>query len=780
MNRRQFLILLMLLLPLRAQAGDEPGKQLAKKQAERIAALIDKLADTANSDFGYSPTIAGSIFLPVDSEGQYTVLMLFQRPPVSSNIMRELVKHGAAAVPLLLEHLTDKRRTKILITQGPGMFWIHEDEVKEGDKKAKKEMDAPGPRHSAHAVTVGDLCYVALGQIVNRTYSAVSYIPSGNIGIMSPTHAPSIAKELRAEWGGLTPAKHRASLLADLMQRENNYRRIPAAKRLGYYYPEALAEPVIKLLKRPVFDVFIAESFARDQLYRAKDAKEARALFEAFLKKEGEAYRHGIQLQLFSDLETLEANEEGRLSPPLKDFQDQPRRLLIQLYGKDKSVRGKDAPKGADKWSNADLVPFVREGLSYSGDPAIDAAVRDLLRSTKIDWVASACIEHLIGRGFDDEIEQYLQTRGQRKDLQEAAKTFRASQGWTRLHLAVEKKYSEQVERWIAAKKDVNVSSRSGQTPLHLAAAAGSDDIVALLLAAKAKVDVKNKLGQTALELAVSKDHLESARLLLTKGATPTDILAAAFAGRTDLVKRFLENDRAALRQTSEQKWTPLHLAVWEGKSATVSFLLRQGAPPNAADESGWTPLHLAAQRGFDEILRTLLEHKADVTATTGDQGQEPLTIAVQAGRLSAAKILVEHKADPRAKWSENEYSLLHVAASEGHCDTLAWLLTLGLPLEVRDKRGNTPLHYATKFGRADCVQFLLQKKANVNAKTEWDERPLLLAISSGHIDVVRILLKQQADTNWKNGWDQSPAEIAEAYDQPEIAKLLRKTIKKK
>jgi hypothetical protein len=150
MNRRPYSLLLVLLSPLSGQAGDEPDQGSAKKQGERIVVLINELADTAHSDFGYSPTVTGSIFLPVDAEGRFSVGMLFQRPPVPSNTMRELVKQGASAVPHLLKHLTDKRRTKILITQGPGMFWIHEDEVKDGDKKAKKKMDDfPGPRFSA-------------------------------------------------------------------------------------------------------------------------------------------------------------------------------------------------------------------------------------------------------------------------------------------------------------------------------------------------------------------------------------------------------------------------------------------------------------------------------------------------------------------------------------------------------------------------------------------------------------------------------------------------------
>ena len=58
--------------------------------------------------------------------------------------------------------------------------------------------------------------------------------------------------------------------------------------------------------------------------------------------------------QLFADLGTLEANEQGRLFPPLKDFAHQPRTCLVELYGKPKAVKG---------WEN----PLMRCGLLLAG-----------------------------------------------------------------------------------------------------------------------------------------------------------------------------------------------------------------------------------------------------------------------------------------------------------------------------------------------------------------------------------------------------------------------------
>ncbi len=57
-----------------------------------------------------------------------------------------------------------------------------------------------------HTVTVGDLCWVALGQIVNRRFDAVRYQPTAIIIVSSPTLSPTLCKQVRADWANLTEA----------------------------------------------------------------------------------------------------------------------------------------------------------------------------------------------------------------------------------------------------------------------------------------------------------------------------------------------------------------------------------------------------------------------------------------------------------------------------------------------------------------------------------------------------------------------------------------------
>ena len=146
-----------------------PGAQEIKKQpADEVKALIDRLTELDRQDTGYSGSASGSAFLPL-GQSQSHAMLLFQKPHESSDALRSLVKLGTKALPKLLEHLSDKRLTKIKLSHGGGLggMFITEDE----DPEKKKKDDDFGFGRREYTVMVGDLCYVAIGQIVNRNYA---------------------------------------------------------------------------------------------------------------------------------------------------------------------------------------------------------------------------------------------------------------------------------------------------------------------------------------------------------------------------------------------------------------------------------------------------------------------------------------------------------------------------------------------------------------------------------------------------------------------------------
>src|SRR5262249_21288700 len=69
---------------------------------------------------------------------------------------------------------------------------------------------------TSYTVKVGDVCFVAIGQIVGRAYGAVRYQPTACIVLNSPAHDPKLCAEVRSIWNAKNPRdKLFDSLLAD-------------------------------------------------------------------------------------------------------------------------------------------------------------------------------------------------------------------------------------------------------------------------------------------------------------------------------------------------------------------------------------------------------------------------------------------------------------------------------------------------------------------------------------------------------------------------------------
>jgi len=139
------------------------------------------------------------------------------------------------------------------------------------------------------------------------------------------------------------------------------------------------------------------------------------------------------------------------------------------------------------------------------------------------------------------------------------------------------------------------------------------------------------------------------------------------------------------------------------------------GADVNAADEFGRTALHVAAKGKSTEVIKLLLSRGADVNRQDKD-GRTPLHLAY----AYAIDLLLEAKADWKIVDKDGN-SPLHTAAEMTGNREVYRLLKAGVPVNVKNAAGLTPLHFAALQGSRDAAAMLLDRKANVNARTTAD-----------------------------------------------------------
>jgi ankyrin repeat protein len=245
---------------------------------------------------------------------------------------------------------------------------------------------------------------------------------------------------------------------------------------------------------------------------------------------------------------------------------------------------------------------------------------------------------------------------------------------------------------------------RGGSTALLFAARSGDTGSARLLLAAGANVNDTLPDGTSALVVAAHSGHGETAALLLDKGANPD----AAGSG-----------------------YTALHAAVLRSDLALVNALLAGGANPDLRTTKGTplrrdttdfnlpatligsTPYLLAARFLEPAIMKALAAGRADTTLTMKD-GTTALMLATGTGSgnganrrgiavidgavvepenvvLAAVSAAIEIGADVNAANQAGD-TALHAAAAKGLNSVVQLLADRGAELNVKNKRGLTPL----------------------------------------------------------------------------------------
>jgi HEAT repeat protein len=253
----------------------EPRPALTEGKKKLIRRLIAQLAEIKEPDYGMA-AFNGRAFAPVADQSQFAGGILPNRPPQSFEAFRSLVELGPEALPFLLDALGDKRPTQMNMKSGNGngSYWfgsglkgnllnplerhLLSQRTAEADTNDDTLIDDP------YTLRVGDVCFVAIGQIVGRPYNTVTW--QVFTIVTSPVVTKNLRTHVRALWESDDPAtKLLDSLLIDYAtegifngdsldgwDKGSDY-QVQAALRLLYYFPKEAAPLIAARLRS--FDV---------------------------------------------------------------------------------------------------------------------------------------------------------------------------------------------------------------------------------------------------------------------------------------------------------------------------------------------------------------------------------------------------------------------------------------------------------------------------------------------------------------------------------------------
>ena len=197
----------------------------------------------------------------------------------------------------------------------------------------------------------------------------------------------------------------------------------------------------------------------------------------------------------------------------------------------------------------------------------------------------------------------------------------------------------------------------------------------------------------------------------------------------------------ATLNTPFDQDKTILQAAVERGSTKVLSILLHPSNKDkinlNSQDKDGFTPLHSAVFLENVSYTRQLLQAGANPNLRNDDYAS-PIHTAALRKNPDLMKILVEFKADlNRIHSNKLNRTAAHLAAASDNIKVLEVLLAAKADFKQTDTKGFTPLGVAALFGSDTAAKILMD-----NLKEEDCRNDLLLVKDKLQESVVA-----QADT---------------------------------
>ncbi|KAL2678527.1 hypothetical protein Neosp_009275 [[Neocosmospora] mangrovei] len=351
--------------------------------------------------------------------------------------------------------------------------------------------------------------------------------------------------------------------------------------------------------------------------------------------------------------------------------------------------------------------------------------------------------------------------------------------GQTALHIAVERDLKKVAIELLNAGAQTTVADNTNDHPLHIACYLGNLQLVKELLAKNANIEARGEYDYTPLGLACQRGHVDVVELLLNHDASTevfnctgkSPLFSAALHGHIGAVKLILEKDQSSLdKAESNNTWTPLHGAIYNGHGEIVSMLLKAGSRLDTRARDGSTPLMTAIQNEREGIVKMLLVRRSEdedlQLETRSDNETTPLGSACIRGFTTISRLLIDAGADCTVRILKRPVPIFALACGYRQREIALDMITRSkTPIDGNcdSNNGRNALNMATARGHTKIVELLLDHREAIGLSQDTISRALFEAVDAGCESVVKLLLgpKGRVSVNFKTYWDRTPLHAA-------------------
>jgi len=222
------------------------------------------------------------------------------------------------------------------------------------------------------------------------------------------------------------------------------------------------------------------------------------------------------------------------------------------------------------------------------------------------------------------------------------------------------------------------------------------------------------------------------------------------------------------------RSWSCLHFAAAYGDTSRMIKMLEKAADVEARSIEGKTPIYEAAKRGKTSAIELLKDNGADINAKSDHPGFTPLHVAAEYNHHETVRYLLSQNIDIEIENKWQQTPLSQASWRFADADMIALLLDHGANIDTQDNYGFSPLHRASGKQRLEIMKFLISKNANIDIETDGGSTPLMFAARKGKIESVELLLESGAHIEKRPG-RKSALTMAKKAGHEQIVSLLRK-----